>query len=70
MIKENGSPIIIELMKKLFNLEDEDEKTWMIGTRGSKLALKQTEIVVTGLQRAYPDYVFHIKTIKTTGDSV
>ncbi len=26
MIKENGSPIIIELMKKLFNLEDEDEK--------------------------------------------
>ncbi len=46
------------------------KKTWMIGTRGSKLALKQTEIVVTGLQRAYPDYVFHIKTIKTTGDSV
>lgn len=26
MIKENGSPIIIELMKKLFNLEDKDEK--------------------------------------------
>jgi glutamyl-tRNA reductase len=26
MIKENGSPIIIELMKKLFNLEDENEK--------------------------------------------
>lgn len=26
MIKENGSPIILELMKKLFNLEDENEK--------------------------------------------
>lgn len=26
MIKENGSPIILELMKKLFSLEDENEK--------------------------------------------
>lgn len=26
MIKENGSPVILELMKKLFNLEDENEK--------------------------------------------
>jgi glutamyl-tRNA reductase len=26
IIKENGSPIILELMKKLFKLEDEDEQ--------------------------------------------
>jgi glutamyl-tRNA reductase len=26
IIKENGSPVILELMKKLFKLEDEDEK--------------------------------------------
>lgn len=46
------------------------KKTWIIGTRGSKLALKQTEIVINLLQQAYPDFVFRIKIIKTTGDTV
>jgi porphobilinogen deaminase len=46
------------------------KKTWTIGTRGSKLALTQTEIVLNLLRHAYPDNVFHIKTIKTTGDTV
>ena len=45
-------------------------RTWIVGTRGSKLALKQTEIVVNLLQQLYPDNTFHVKTIKTTGDTV
>ncbi|MFZ2799023.1 MAG: hydroxymethylbilane synthase [Syntrophorhabdus sp.] len=45
-------------------------RTWIVGTRGSKLALKQTEIVVNLLQQLYPDDTFHVKTIKTTGDTV
>ena len=46
------------------------KKIWIIGTRGSKLALKQTEIVMKRLERLYPDNQFSIKTIKTTGDTV
>jgi hydroxymethylbilane synthase len=46
------------------------KKKWIIGTRGSKLALRQTEIVLQKLQSLYPRYEFIIKTIKTTGDTV
>jgi hydroxymethylbilane synthase len=46
------------------------KKKWIIGTRGSKLALKQTGIVLEKLQSLYPQYEFIIKTIKTTGDTV
>ncbi len=46
------------------------KKKWTIGTRGSKLALRQTHIVMEGLQRQHPDYEFIIRTIKTTGDTV
>lgn len=46
------------------------KKTWIIGTRGSKLALKQTEIVVKQLKSLYPDREFLIKTIKTKGDTI
>lgn len=46
------------------------KKRWIIGTRGSKLALKQTEIVVKNLEYLYPDNQFLIKTIKTTGDII
>ena len=46
------------------------KKKWIIGTRGSKLALRQTEIVLQKLQSLYPQYEFIIKTIKTTGDTI
>jgi len=46
------------------------KKTWTIGTRGSKLALKQTDIVASRLRKLYPDHIFHTRTIKTTGDTV
>lgn len=41
---------------------------YIIGTRGSKLALLQTESVMKKLKKAYPDDSFSIKIIKTTGD--
>jgi len=40
----------------------------IIGTRGSKLALIQTEIIVKQLHEYYPDILFETKIIKTTGD--
>lgn len=39
-----------------------------IGTRGSPLALKQTEMVVEALKSAFPGLVTEIVTIKTSGD--
>lgn len=45
-------------------------RKWVVGTRGSKLALLQTGIVIEHLTRIYPDDQFEIKTIKTTGDTV
>lgn len=44
--------------------------TWTVGTRGSKLALAQTRIVVDALHEAYPGHRFEQKIIKTTGDTV
>lgn len=41
-----------------------------IGTRGSKLALWQTNSVMKGLLSQYPEIRFQIKEIKTTGDRV
>jgi hydroxymethylbilane synthase len=46
------------------------KKKLTVGTRGSKLALKQTEIVIQALEKLYPDNEFTIKIIKTTGDTV
>ena len=39
-----------------------------IGTRGSKLALAQTNIVIEGLRAAYPNHEYEPVVIKTTGD--
>ncbi|WP_018592295.1 hydroxymethylbilane synthase [Terrisporobacter glycolicus] len=42
----------------------------VVGTRGSKLALIQTNWVVEELKKANPDIEFEIKVIKTKGDLV
>jgi hydroxymethylbilane synthase len=39
-----------------------------VGTRGSKLAATQTEIVVTALRKKFPSIDFRTVTIKTKGD--
>ena len=41
---------------------------YLIGTRGSKLALVKTDYVIDKLKRAYPDDDFKAVIIKTTGD--
>lgn len=41
-----------------------------IGTRGSKLALIQTELVVKKLKEQYPELEYEINVIKTTGDKI
>lgn len=42
--------------------------TLKIGTRGSKLALAQTEMVIAALTAAHPDVACQIVVIETTGD--
>lgn len=44
--------------------------TVVLGTRGSKLALWQTNWVKERLARLYPDLSWRIETIKTTGDKM
>ena len=42
--------------------------TLVVGTRGSRLALQQTEIALAALRAAVPDADFDTQTIKTAGD--
>ncbi len=44
--------------------------TWIVGTRGSKLALTQARIVIEALKEAHPGHSFETRVIKTTGDTV
>jgi len=41
---------------------------YIIGTRGSKLSIAQTNWVISELKKTNPDLDFEIKTIKTRGD--
>lgn len=43
-------------------------KTFTIGTRKSKLALSQTDLVQNALQTIWPDYTFNIHSQETAGD--
>ena len=43
---------------------------YVIGTRGSKLALAQTNWVKQKLEKAYPLDTFEIAVIKTKGDRI
>ncbi|HUJ11979.1 MAG TPA: hydroxymethylbilane synthase [Verrucomicrobiae bacterium] len=43
--------------------------SFIIGTRGSPLALAQTQIIRDLLQRAHPNLEIEVKTIKTSGDN-
>jgi hydroxymethylbilane synthase len=43
---------------------------WIVGTRGSRLALRQTELTIEALRNVYPHFDFPVKIIKTTGDTV
>lgn len=45
-----------------------EQRVIKIGTRGSELALIQTNMVIAGLKEAYPDTLFEIVKITTKGD--
>ena len=42
---------------------------YIIGSRGSRLALIQTKYVQEKLAKAYPEHTFEIQIIKTKGDT-
>lgn len=42
----------------------------IIGTRGSKLALAQTELFIKRFRERFPDEGIEIKVVKTTGDKI
>ena len=44
------------------------KKNVLIGTRGSQLALRQTQEVLQQLQEAHPNVVFQLSTVATGGD--
>jgi hydroxymethylbilane synthase len=43
-------------------------RTFIVGTRGSRLALRQAEITLEALRGAHPGRVFETRTIQTSGD--
>ncbi len=45
-------------------------KVFIAGTRGSKLALAQTDWVIAELKKNFPGFSFEKKIIKTTGDKI
>ena len=44
------------------------DRTFIVGTRGSRLALAQTALVVNALRAAHPDARFELREITTHGD--
>ena len=41
-----------------------------IGSRDSQLAIKQTQIVMEGIQKIRPELELELITMKTTGDKI
>lgn len=46
------------------------KRKYTIGTRGSALALWQTDFVKTELEKRFPEAAFDVRIIKTTGDRI
>jgi len=46
------------------------ERVFLLATRGSALALAQTNIVLAQCRAAFPHLRFDVKIIKTTGDKL
>jgi len=62
----------IQTFQEIFNISDVDvnvpKRKIVIGSRGSKLAMAQTNQIVEQLRAFKPEYEFAIKPIKTSGD--
>jgi hydroxymethylbilane synthase len=46
----------------------DDSRIFIVGTRGSRLALRQTERVIDALRNANPTSRFNVRTVRTEGD--
>lgn len=44
------------------------QRAFVVGTRGSRLALRQTDIVLDALRAACPQALFEVRTVRTAGD--
>ena len=62
----------IETLKQVFDMQNVNvfvpKKKIIVGTRGSKLALTQTQMVTDALRDIKPEYEYEIKVIRTSGD--
>jgi hydroxymethylbilane synthase len=69
-LHEQDNPI--NTAKQILDVEGIDifvpKKKIIVGTRGSKLALTQTNWVIDQLKKVQPDYEFETKIIRTSGD--
>lgn len=69
-LHEQENPI--DTAKNILDVKDIDiyvpKKKVVVGTRGSKLALTQTNWVVEQLKAIQPDYEFETKIVRTSGD--
>ncbi len=67
---------VVALVARLFPEPLVVRRLWMglkkvrIGTRGSGLALKQTQEIINQLKVFYPEIEFEVKIIKTKGDKI
>src|SRR3990172_9244499 len=43
-------------------------RSFVVGTRGSRLALRQTELILDLLRGRYPDLRFEVREVRTEGD--
>ncbi len=66
-LKNNAA--FLDVIGKL-RLKAKQNREILLGTRGSRLALKQAEIVISELKKYYPEMIINIKTFKTTGDKM
>lgn len=62
----------VHTVKSLLSLDDVNifvpKKKIIVGSRGSKLAITQTNMVIRDLQALEPEYEFELKIIRTRGD--
>ena len=62
----------IETLKQVLDMQninvDIPKEKIIVGTRGSKLALTQTQMVTDALREIKPEYEYEIKVIRTSGD--
>jgi hydroxymethylbilane synthase len=49
---------------------NQESKTFRVGTRKSKLAIKQTDIVVGGLLKSLPDHTYEVKARDTAAGDI